>query len=69
MAWIVPLRALVNIDQFRTTLNTILAEIEALKTGYGAALPSQPQPDGRLFTLTTTNKTYQSRAGVWVIIT
>ena len=59
-----------NLSQTQDQINAILAVIYGAMPGYGDALPAVTgQVDGRLFTLTTTNKLYQLQAGFWVALT
>lgn len=59
-----------NLSQTQAQINAILAVIYGAMPGYGDALPAVTgQVDGRLFTLTTTNKLYQLQAGFWVALT
>jgi hypothetical protein len=53
-------------ENFRKTLNTILARFEDLLPGVGSALPASA-PDGRFFTETglVTNTLYQRINGNW----
>lgn len=69
MDWIVPLRAQANTDQFRTTINTIFAEIEGAQAGYAGSLPAAEGKDGRLFVNNGDGKLYQLQSGSWVALT
>jgi len=54
---------------WRSWFEQITTEFEALKPGYGASLPSVTgQPDGRYYTLTTTQTLYQMQSGAWVAV-
>lgn len=58
-----------NWQSFRAKLNAIFAGYDALVPGYGGSLPSPTgQPDGRLFTLTSTQKLYQLQSGAWQLL-
>jgi hypothetical protein len=58
-----------NWQSFRAKLNAIFADLDALAPGYGAALPSPiGQPNGRLFTLTSTQRLYQLQSGAWQLL-
>lgn len=66
----VPESAQANSGIFRNVLNAILEALAAARPTYGAALPAiGTVPDGKLFSLTTTNKLYQARSGSWVLMT
>lgn len=66
----VPTSALSNADSYRQYQNTINETLGSSRPRYGAALPAIGSvPDGLLFSLTTTNKLYQARAGSWVLMT
>jgi len=54
---------------WRTWFEKFAAAVDALAPGYGAALPTVTgQPDGRYFTLTTTQTLYQVQSGAWVAV-
>jgi hypothetical protein len=54
---------------WRAWFEQFTAEVEAMRPGYGAALPAVAgQPDGRYFTLTTTQTLYQVQSGAWVAV-
>jgi len=54
---------------WRAWFEQFTAEVEAMRPGYGAALPAVVgQPDGRYFTLTTTQTLYQVQSGAWVAV-
>ena len=69
MAWIIPIDALGSPDSVRKLTNAIFAQISGALPTYGAALPPAAGQDGRLFTVTGTNKLYQLRGGAWVALT
>jgi hypothetical protein len=67
MTW--SIRPIQNLELLRRQLNAILDEISLSQPGYGAALPDvATQPDGRLFTLTTTGALYQVQDGAWELV-
>lgn len=54
---------------WRPWFEKFTAYVEAVSPGYGAALPAVTgQPDGRYYTLTTTQTLYQVQSGAWVAV-